>query len=150
MKNAIPIPVLADEDVTLPSYGSEHAAGADLRAYIKEPITLEPLQRALIPTGLRVEIPHNYEIQVRPRSGLALKNGISVLNTPGTIDSDYRGEIGVILINLGAEPFTIEPGMRIAQAVLTPVFKAQFFVAETLSSTVRGHGGFGHTGIEGK
>lgn len=149
MKNSITIPVLLEDDAFAPSYSSEHAAGADIKAYIKEPVTIQPGQRALIPTGIKMEIPYGFEIQVRPRSGLALKHGISVLNTPGTIDCDYRGEVGVILINLGQEPFTVEPGMRIAQAILAPVFHANFTVAEELSATVRGHGGFGHTGISG-
>lgn len=149
MQNSIPIPVLLEDDACAPSYSSKHAAGADIKAYIKEPIVIQPHQRALIPTGVKVEIPYGCEIQVRPRSGLALKYGISVLNTPGTIDCDYRGEIGVILINHGTEPFTVEPGMRIAQILLTPVFHANFIVAEKLSTTVRGHGGFGHTGISG-
>lgn len=149
MQNSISIPVLLEDDASAPSYASEHAAGADIKAYIKEPVVIQPHQRALIPTGVKVEIPYGFEIQVRPRSGLAFKNGISVLNTPGTIDCDYRGEIGVILINHGSEPFTVEPGMRIAQILLTPVFHANFIVAETLSTTVRGHGGFGHTGISG-
>ena len=149
MQNSIPIPVILEDDVSAPVYSSEHAAGADIKANIKEPITLQPGQRALIPTGIKVAIPYGFEIQVRPRSGLALKNGISVLNTPGTIDSDYRGEIGVILINLGHEPFTVEPAMRIAQIVLAPVFHAHFTIAEELTATVRGHGGFGHTGISG-
>ena len=149
MQNSISIPVILADDASAPSYSSEHAAGADIKAYIKEPIVIQPNQRALIPTGVKVEIPYGFEIQVRPRSGLALKNGISVLNTPGTIDCDYRGEIGVILINHGLEPFTVEPGMRIAQILLTPVFHANFIVAETLSTTARGHGGFGHTGVSG-
>ncbi len=149
MKNSITIPVLLEDDATAPSYSSEHAAGADLKAYLKEPVTIKPGQRALIPTGIQMEIPYGFEIQVRPRSGLALKNGISVLNTPGTIDCDYRGEIGVILINHSQDSFTVEPGMRIAQAILAPVFHANFVVAETLSATVRGHGGFGHTGVSG-
>lgn len=149
MKNSIPIPVILEDDASAPSYSSAHAAGADIKAYIQEPLTLQPGQRALIPTGIKVEIPYGFEIQVRPRSGLALKNGISVLNTPGTIDSDYRGEIGVILINHGNDPFTVEPSMRIAQIVLAPVFHANFTIAETLTTTVRGHGGFGHTGVSG-
>lgn len=149
MKNSIPIPVILEDDASAPSYSSEHAAGADIKANVKEPVVIQPGQRALIPTGIKVEIPVGFEIQVRPRSGLALKHGISVLNTPGTIDSDYRGEIGVILINHGHEAFTVEPAMRIAQIVLAPVFHANFFVAEQLTTTVRGHGGFGHTGLSG-
>ncbi|AGW37836.1 dUTP diphosphatase [Chlamydia pecorum] len=133
----------------LPEYTTEGAAGADLKANIEEPIALLPGQRVLIPTGLRVEIPLGYELQVRPRSGLALKHGITVLNTPGTIDSDYRGEIGVILINLGESTFIIEPKMRIAQAVFTSVVQARFVSInqeESLTATARGEKGFGHTG----
>lgn len=133
----------------LPEYTTEGAAGADLKANIEEPIALLPGQRVLIPTGLRVEIPLGYELQVRPRSGLALKHGITVLNTPGTIDSDYRGEIGVILINLGESTFIIEPKMRIAQAVITSVVQARFVSInqeESLTATARGEKGFGHTG----
>ena len=133
----------------LPEYATEGAAGADLKANIEEPIALLPGQRVLIPTGLRVEIPLGYELQVRPRSGLALKHGITVLNTPGTIDSDYRGEIGVILINLGESTFIIEPKMRIAQAVFASVVQARFVSInqeESLTATARGERGFGHTG----
>lgn len=133
----------------LPEYTTEGAAGADLKANIEEPIALLPGQRVLIPTGLRVEIPLGYELQIRPRSGLALKHGITVLNTPGTIDSDYRGEIGVILINLGESTFIIEPKMRIAQAVFTSVVQARFVSInqeESLTATARGEKGFGHTG----
>lgn len=138
---------MLEDDVDLPSYESDHAAGADVKANLKEPVTINPSERMLIPTGIRMEIPPGYEVQVRPRSGLALKNGISVLNTPGTIDSDYRGEIKIILINHGKEPFIITPGMRIAQLVVAPVFQADFFVAADLAATARGHGGFGHTGV---
>lgn len=149
MGNPIPVSAILDEGVDLPSYESENAAGADVKAHLQEPLTLAPGERALIPTGIRVEIPTGYEIQVRPRSGLALKHGISVLNTPGTIDSDYRGEIKIILINHGNESFTIEPKTRIAQLVLAPVSTAAFFEAEMLTTTVRGDGGFGHTGDTG-
>jgi len=140
----IPIHVL--EECFTPEYGSEMAAGADVRASIKENLILEPGCSLLIPTGVRVALPSGYEIQVRPRSGLALKHQITVLNTPGTIDADYRGEIGVILINHGRAPFTIIPGMRIAQLVLAKVSKALFIKEENLSLTTRGEGGFGHTG----
>ncbi|AAD18212.1 deoxyuridine 5-triphosphate nucleotidohydrolase [Chlamydia pneumoniae TW-183] len=136
-----------DSGGELPEYTTPGAAGADLRANIEEPIALLPGQRALIPTGIKAEIPEGYELQVRPRSGLALKHGITVLNSPGTIDSDYRGEIRVILINFGDSTFIIEPKMRIAQVVLSPVVQATFVVKqESLAETARGSGGFGHTG----
>lgn len=147
MQNPLPIPVILKEGASLPKYASEQAAGADLTAFLTEPVLIAPGARALIPTGLFVEIPSGYEIQIRPRSGLALKDGITVPNTPGTIDADYRGEIGVILINHSDKPFTVLPGMRIAQAVLAPVLQAEFFVAEALSASNRGSGGFGHTGV---
>ncbi len=140
------IPVIASEGATLPAYASEQAAGADVCAFLKEPRILQPGESALIPTGLRTQIPEGYEIQIRPRSGLALKEQITVLNTPGTIDADYRGEIGVILINHGQRPFTIAPGMRIAQFIVAPVIRASFIRLEALTSTMRGEGGFGHTG----
>ena len=142
----IQIPVLSNEGDNLPTYASQGAAGADVKAYLKEPLMIPAGGSALIPTGLRVAIPHGYEIQVRPRSGLALKNQVTVLNTPGTIDSDYRGETGVILINHGKQDFTVTPGMRIAQLVLAPVVLGHFIPATELSETVRGAGGFGHTG----
>lgn len=143
----IEIPIQAEEGVELPSYASQGASGADVRAYLKQAMMLLPGQSALIPTGLRVAIPEGYEIQVRPRSGLALKQGITVLNTPGTIDADYRGEVGIILINHGKEPFSIAPGMRIAQLVLCPVVQARFLRTDKLALTERSAGGFGHTGI---
>ncbi len=130
-----------------PHYASEKAAGADVCACIPHPIILAVGERALIPTGIRVAIPDGYEIQARPRSGLALKHGITLLNTPGTIDADYRGEIGLILINHGKESFTIEPDMRLAQLVVGKIEKAEFIEVEELCSTIRGEGGFGHTGI---
>ncbi len=142
----IEIPTIAIDPEWIPIYGSELAAGADVKACIKEPITVDPGSSVLISTGLRFAIPAGYEIQVRPRSGLALKNQITVLNSPGTIDADYRGEVGVILINHGKHPFVITPGMRIAQIVLARVEKARFVLGETLLSTSRGEGGFGHTG----
>ncbi|MGD0664501.1 MAG: dUTP diphosphatase [Rhabdochlamydiaceae bacterium] len=144
---AILIPTILSEGAELPSYGSDLAAGADARACLKEDIVIAPGDSALIPTGLKVAIPEGYEIQVRPRSGLALKNKITVLNTPGTVDADYRGEIGVILINHGREPFRVTPGMRIAQLVLSEVVQAHFSIEESLTSTARGEGGFGHTGL---
>lgn len=144
----IPV-VLADENLE-PVYASSHAAGADLKANIESPVEISPGSSALIPTGIRVEIPEGYEIQIRPRSGLALKNQITVLNTPGTIDADYRGEIGVILINHGKIPFSVTRGMRIAQMVVCPVYQANFLMAAALSATQRGDNGFGHTGIQNK
>jgi dUTP pyrophosphatase len=130
----------------LPKYETVSSSGLDLIANIDKEIILKPNERTLVPTGLAVAIPENYEIQVRPRSGLAVKNGISVLNTPGTVDADYRGEIKVILINLSLENFKIEPGQRIAQMVLCPVVKAELVEVDTLPESVRGSGGFGSTG----
>lgn len=132
---------------TLPEYATVHAAGMDLRADTAEKIVLKPLERKLIPTGLYIELPVGYEAQVRPRSGLALKKGITVLNSPGTIDADYRGEIGVILINLSSEDFVIENGERIAQMVISAHERAVWEEVETLSPSDRGEGGFGHTGV---
>lgn len=146
MSKNIPVPTLVAEGAHLPLYASDQAAGADVRAYLKQELVLQPGQSALIPTGLKFAIPEGFEIQVRPRSGLAFKNGITVLNSPGTIDSDYRGELGVILINHSQTPFTVTPGMRIAQIVIAPVYRAEFLVEETLAITQRGEGGFGHTG----
>jgi len=131
----------------LPFYSTEHSAGMDLRAFLAEPMVLQPLERALIPTGLFIEMPEGYEAQVRPRSGLAIKNGITVLNSPGTIDADYRGEIKVILINLSSEPFTIQNGDRIAQMVIAKYEKISWKQVEQLSETNRGCGGFGSSGI---
>lgn len=130
----------------LPQYGSAQAAGLDIRCAISEPVTLQPLQRYLFPTGLYIELPEGYEAQIRPRSGLALKRGITVLNTPGTIDADYRGEIGVILINLSGEPQTIEPGERICQMVIARHEQPELVEVHELSDTERGAGGFGHSG----
>lgn len=131
----------------LPAYETKNSAGMDLRAYLPDgPVTLQPLQRALIPTGLYIEIPEGYEGQVRPRSGLAFKHGITVLNTPGTIDADYRGELKQILINLSDEPFVINNGDRIAQIVFARCEQAEMVEVEELSETERGAGGFGHTG----
>jgi dUTP pyrophosphatase len=143
----VDIHYLIEEGAIPPSYSSEAASGADLRAFLNEPIVLMPGTRTLVPTGIRIQIPHGYEIQVRPRSGLALNHGITVLNTPGTVDADYRGELKVILINLSSESFIIQPGMRIAQMVLAPVVQAHFIAAEAISETKRGAGGFGHTGM---
>ncbi len=133
----------------LPAYASERAAGMDLRADLAAPVMLQPMERKLIPTGLFIELPDDCEAQVRPRSGLALKHGITVLNSPGTIDADYRGEVCVILINLSDEPFEIQPGERIAQMVVAPFRQVKLQPVETLeelSSTERGTGGFGHSG----
>ena len=132
----------------LPQYATAQSAGMDLRANTSEPFTLNPLERKLVPTGLFIALPEGYEAQVRPRSGLALKHGITVLNTPGTIDADYRGEIGVVLVNLSNEPFTIEPGERIAQMVIAKYEQANFLVVEELDETERGAGGYGHTGVK--
>lgn len=131
----------------LPEYKTDGAAGADLCAYIDEDIKLRPMERRLIPTGVFVQLPFGYELQVRPRSGLALKHGITVLNTPGTVDSDYRGELKVLLINFGHEDFVIRNGDRIAQAVITEVSRADFTISATLSSTERGSSGYGSTGV---
>lgn len=130
----------------LPAYETPGSAGMDVRAALTEPMTLPAGGRALVPTGLRIQLPVGYECQVRPRSGLALKKGITVLNTPGTVDADYRGEIGIILINLSQEPFEILPGERIAQLVINQYTRIQWEPAERLDETERGDGGFGHTG----
>ena len=131
----------------LPEYQTSGSAGADLHAYLAEPITLKPMERTLIPTGLFVELPEGYELQVRPRSGLALKYGVTVLNTPGTVDSDYRGELCVLLVNLGSEPFTVQNGDRIAQAVVAQTVQVRFVQTDALSRTGRGSNGYGSTGI---
>jgi len=135
------------EDVPIPRYMSEHASGMDVCAAVAEPVTIEPGEVTLIPTGLTVAIPPGYEIQVRPRSGLALKHGLTVVNAPGTIDADYRGEVGIILGNVGREPFTIERGMRVAQLVVAAVVQADLVEREGLAQTARSSGGFGHTGV---
>ena len=135
-----------DSSVELPSYKTDGASGMDLMAFVKEPINLKPQTSCLVPTGISVAFPSEYEIQIRPRSGLAAKNNISVLNTPGTIDSDYRGEIKIILFNHGNEDFLINDKDRIAQMILTPVIKMNFEETDNLPETVRGEGGFGSTG----
>ena len=135
--------------LALPEYATEQSAGVDLMAAIDAPKTLKPSERALIPTGIAIALPEGYEAQIRPRSGLALKHGISLVNTPGTIDADYRGEIGVIIINHGTEDFTIEPAMRIAQMVIAQYSRAQFSELLELPATERGAGGFGSTGTKG-
>ena len=135
------------EGLDLPAYETALSAGLDLRAAVEEPVVLQPMERCAIPTGLALAIPSGFEGQVRPRSGLALKKGLSVPNSPGTIDADYRGELKVILINLGEEPIEISRGMRVAQLVIAPVAQAQIEVVEDLDETTRGSGGFGSTGL---
>jgi dUTP pyrophosphatase len=136
------------KDLPLPSYESEFAAGMDIRAALENPITLKPGQRKLIPSGLKMSMPQGYEAQMRPRSGLAYRNGITMLNTPGTIDADYRGELKMLAVNLGDDPFTINHGDRIAQMVIAPVIQAEVAEVETLSETERAEGGFGSTGVK--
>ncbi|MBR6121295.1 MAG: dUTP diphosphatase [Prevotella sp.] len=132
----------------LPAYATEQSAGMDLRANIDQPVVLRPMERRLIPTGLHIALPQGYEAQVRPRSGLALKHGITVLNAPGTIDADYRGEVGVVLINLSQEDFVVNDGERIAQMVIAHYEKAELTEVECLDETERGEGGYGHTGVK--
>jgi dUTP pyrophosphatase len=134
----------------VPGYMTEHAAGMDLCTAIEAPLTLVPGERALLPTGLAMEIPPGFEGQVRPRSGLALKKGISLVNSPGTIDADYRGEIGIIIINHGSEPVEFLPGDRVAQLIIAPVTQASLVEVDELNDSVRSSGGFGHTGVNGK
>lgn len=136
------------KDLPLPSYESTYAAGMDIRAALEEPITLQPGERQLIPSGLKMAMPQGYEAQMRPRSGLAYRNGITMLNTPGTIDADYRGELKMLAVNLGNEPFTINHGDRIAQMVIAPVIQADVCAVKELSETERGDGGFGSTGVK--
>ncbi len=145
---SVRIEVSAEPGVKLPEYATEHSAGMDLRAHVAEPVTLAPGERTLIPTGIRLAIPPGYEGQVRPRSGLAIRHGLSLLNSPGTIDADYRGEIKVIIANLGTEPVTINPGDRIAQLVIAPIARAELVQVERLPETERGEAGFGHTGVQ--
>lgn len=147
MTDTIKINTVNNSNNELPHYATAGAAGLDLKANILETIVLEPLERRLIPTGIFLEIPHGYEVQVRPRSGLALKNGVTCLNSPGTIDSDYRGEINVLLINLSTLPFTINNNDRIAQMVVAKVEKAELILVQQLNETERNAGGFGHTGV---
>lgn len=146
LDHVVDIPTLIEDETLLPFYMTTGAAGADVKACLQEPLIIPSGQSALVPTGMRVAIPDGYEIQIRPRSGLALKNQITVLNTPGTIDSDYRGEIKVILMNFGKEEFVVTPGMRIAQLILAPVVRANYVISSELAATGRGIGGFGHTG----
>ena len=142
------VKIINRSDNPLPQYESQQAAGMDIRCFISEPVTLQPLERKLFPTGLFIELPDGYEAQIRPRSGLALKRGLTVLNTPGTIDADYRGEIGIILINLSQQPQTVEPGERIAQMVISPCVQPQLVEVQEINQTQRGEGGFGHSGTK--
>ena len=142
----IKVGITVENNVEIPKYMTEGAAGIDVSANIEKEIELKPLERYLVPTGIKLEIPEGFEIQVRPRSGLAFKHGITVLNTPGTIDSDYRGEVKVLLINLRNEIYKIQPNERIGQLILGKVYKLDFDVKDGLSETKRGDGGFGHTG----
>lgn len=130
----------------LPAYATEGSAGMDIRAFVKHPIVLQPLERVLVPTGLYIELPRGYECQIRPRSGLALKHGITIANAPGTVDSDYRGEIGIIVINLSKDSFVINDGERICQMVIAPYQRVEWQQVDTLDDTTRGAGGFGHSG----
>lgn len=146
--NTCEIKCVAKDGVAVPSYETSGAAGADIRAFLNEPVVIPVGKRAMIPTGLFFAIPEGFEIQVRPRSGLAAKNGVTVLNTPGTIDSDYRGEVKVILINLGDADFTVNNGDRIAQLIVAPVTQGIFVKTDKLDETERGAGGFGSTGVK--
>jgi len=140
------LPVINESPYELPTYATVSSAGLDLKAVLAEAVTLAPLERKILGTGLKIALPEGYEAQVRPRSGLAAKHGITVLNAPGTIDADYRGEIGVILVNLSNEPFTVEPGERIAQLVIAQYTQIQWTLVNNLEETERGTGGFGSTG----
>lgn len=144
----IKVKIINESGYELPAYETFSSAGMDVRAANKEPIVLQPLQRVLVPTGLKVQLEHGYEMQLRPRSGLALKHGISLVNTPGTVDADFRGEIKVILINLSNEPFTIVPGERICQMVIAPYTRVEWELVGRIDETERGDGGFGHTGLK--
>ncbi len=143
----INVKIINDSSNPLPAYETPSSAGMDVRARLDSPVTLQPLQRALIPTGLRIQLPQGYECQVRPRSGLALKHGISLVNTPGTVDADYRGEIGIIVINLSDQPYTITDGERIAQLVIKEYVHVTWEQVDRIDETERGEGGFGHTGV---
>ena len=144
----LPIKVVNKGHQPLPQYATEQSAGMDLRANLEAPITLKPMERRLIPKGLHIALPKGYEAQVRPRSGLALKKGITVLNSPGTVDADYRGEVGVLLINLSQEDFVVNDGERIAQMIIARHEQGAFEVVEVLDETERGEGGYGHTGVK--
>ena len=145
-RTQVPVNIINQSTNQLPNYATSGASGMDIRAFLEKPLTLQPFERCLVPTGLFIELPEGFEAQIRPRSGLAIKQGITCLNSPGTIDADYRGEIKVILINLSNEVQTIHPGDGIAQMVLQKVEKIEWQLTETLSETHRGAGGFGHTG----
>ena len=144
----IKVKIINNSGFELPTYETFSSAGMDVRAALKEPVTLQPLERTLVPTGLRVQLEHGYEMQLRPRSGLPLRHGITLANTPGTVDADYRGEIGIILINLSNEPFTINPGERICQMVVTKYSRVEWEPVSRIDETERGEGGFGHTGLQ--
>lgn len=144
----VTVKIINKSNNPLPQYSTPYSAGMDLRANLEEAVTLQPLERKLIPTGLFIELPVGYECQIRPRSGLALKHGISVLNSPGTVDADYRGEIGVILVNLSNEPFTVNPGERICQMVVARHSTVEWECVEQLAESERSSGGFGHTGVK--
>ena len=144
----VQIKVVNKGNQPLPKYQTVQSAGMDLRANIDAPVILKPLDRKLIPTGLHIYLPEGYEAQIRPRSGLTIKNGITIINTPGTIDPDYRGDVGVILVNISNEDFVVKPGDRIAQMVINKFEQAKFEVVEELDETERGEGGYGHTGIK--
>ena len=144
--DALKVKIINRSHHQLPAYATPGSAGMDIRAFVKYPIVLQPLERVLVPTGIYLELPVGYECQIRPRSGLALKHGITIANTPGTVDSDYRGEVGIILINLSKEPFVINDGERICQMVISRYQRVEWEEAETLDSTERGAGGFGHSG----
>ena len=146
MSQKIKVKIINQSPNALPEYATEGSAGMDLRAHLEAPVVLQSLERQLIPTGLFIELPLGYEAQVRPRSGLAIKHGITCLNSPGTIDSDYRGEVKIILINLSQEPQTLHPGDRIAQMVVSPVTQVSWETVDVISETSRSGGGFGHTG----
>lgn len=143
----IKVKIINDSHHPMPAYATPGSAGMDVRAFLKEPITLRPLERALVPTGIRLQLPQGYECQIRPRSGLAIRNGISLVNTPGTVDSDYRGEISAIVINLSNEPFTINDGERICQMVVTRYTRVTWEPVNRIDRTERGDGAFGHTGV---
>ena len=148
MIDKVEVKIVNKSTNALPHYSTEQSAGMDLRAWLKEPVTLQPMERTLIPTGIYIELPPGYECQIRPRSGLALKRGLTVLNSPGTIDADYRGEVCVILANLSNEPQTIENGERICQMVVARHCTVEWTIVDDLDKTERGAGGFGHTGTE--
>lgn len=145
---SIKVKIINKSHHQMPAYVTPGSAGMDVRAFVSHPIVLQPLERVLVPTGLYVQLPQGYEMQIRPRSGLALRHGISLANTPGTIDADYRGEIGVILINLSKEPFVINDGERICQMVVTRYTHVEWEEVKEIDNTVRGDGGFGHSGVE--